>query len=225
MKICLLFLYFLFCFSHIYDEIRIEIINNGLFDLPKRENVDLLEMVNEMSKIKDLYSMTEVETAYFIFKWISRRIEYDCYGENHGGIITEPFETYKEGRGGGEGITGLYTTICGFLNIESYVIFGIEKYLTYDTENSVEFREKYWNSFFIKDNYYLLDIVKGMGYCQNDQFNYPITFDNRDFGLNSESFIRYRLPNDNKWQLISNPITKAEFYYMAYLYDDFFKLC
>ena len=48
-----------------------------------------------------------------------------------------------------------------------------------------------------------------MGYCTFDQFNYPSYYDNLDFGLNPESFIRYRFPNDNTWQLISNPITKA----------------
>ena len=154
MKIYFLFLNFLFSFSNILDEIRIGSINNGLFYLPPRENVDLLKMANEMSKIKDQYSKTEAETAYFIFKWISRKIKYDCYGKNHGGIITEPFETYREGRGGDEGITGLYSIMCGLLNIESHAIFGIEKYITYDSENPVEIREKYWNSVLINDSYY-----------------------------------------------------------------------
>ena len=224
MKICLLLLNIIFCFSHILDEIRIDLVNKGIAYLPPRENVDLLKMANEISKIKDQYSMTEAETAYFIFKWISRKLGYDCYGENHGGIITEPLETYREGRGGDEGLARLFTTICGLLNIESQVIFGIEKYITYNFENPVEIREKYWNSVMINDSYYLVDIMGGMGYCSGDQFNYPIHFGNYDFGLNPESFIRHKFPNDNKWQLISNPITKAVFNSMAYLYDDFFKL-
>ena len=222
MKIFLLFLYFHFCFSNIFEEMRIDMTHEVLLDLPKRENVGLLEMVNEMSKIKDQYSMTELETAYFIFNWISQSIKYDCYGRNHGGIINEPFETYREGRGGYKGITELYTTICRFLNIESHTIFGIEKYLTNDFENLIGIREKYWNTVFINGNYYIADIVTGMGYCTDDNFNYPYVFDNREFGLNPESFIRYRFPNDINWQLISKPITKAEFNSMAYLYDTFF---
>ena len=227
MRIYLIFLNFLFCFFHILNKINYDSVENGMLNLPRRgneDNVDLLELVSKISKLKEEYSMTEVDTVYLIFKWISRTLQYDCYGKNHGGIITEPFETYKKGKGGYEGLTQLFTIICGFLNIESNTIVGIDKYITYNFTDKVVISEKYWNIVLIEDKYYILDIVAGMGYCNGDQFCWPQGCDVVLFGLNPEIFIRHRFPNDSKWQLLSNPITKEEFIYLAYLLDDFHEM-
>ena len=224
MKIYLLFLNFLFCFSHILNEINHNLVDKAFSNLPLRYDeakIDLLELVNKISKMKEEYSMTVAETVFLIFKWISRTLQYDCYGKNHGGIITDPFETYRQGKGGDEGLTTLFTTICGFLNIEAHVIAGIDKFFNI----TVEFNEKYWNVVLIEDKYYILDIVAGMGYCSGDRFGWPQGFDTILFGLNPETLIRHRFPYDSKWQLISNPIEKNEFIYSAYLYEDFFQIC
>ena len=223
MKLFFFYMNFLICISHILDEIRKDIINKGLLYLPKRDNVNILKMAVEMSNVKEQYSMTEAETAYFVFKWISQNIDYDCYGSNHGNIINEYFIAYREGKGGEVGISDLFNNMCEFLNIESHIIFGSEKYMTRNLTRLIELRETSWNSVLIGENYYLLDIAKGFGYCDGDLFIRTNNDNNNYFGINPEVSIRLRFPNDNSWQLLSKPVTKAEFNSMAILNNDFFK--
>ena len=224
MKLLYLFLSFLFSFSHILDEIRKDIINKGLLYLPKRDDANILKMAVEMSKAIEQYSMTEAETAYFIYKWIGQNIEYDCYGSNHGNIINDSFIAYREGKGGEAGISDLFNTMCGLLNIESHIILGIEKYSTRNLTHLIDLRETSWNSVFIEEKYYLLDIVKGLGYCSGDKFTRTQGKNDDYFGISPEASIRQRFPNDNNWQLLSKPVTKAEFNSMALLHNDFFKV-
>ena len=217
MKLFFLYMNFLICISHILDEIRKDIINTALLYLPKREKVNILKMAVEISKEIEQYSMTEAETAYFIFKWIGQNIDYDCYGSNHGNIISESYMVYREGKGGEFGISDLFNTMCGFLGVESNIIFGTEKYMTRNLSHLIELRETSWNTVLIGENYYLLDISKGLGYCDGDIFTRTHNDNDNYFGINPEASIRLRFPNDNSWQLLSKTITKDEFISMALL--------
>ena len=221
MKILLLYLQFLICFSTLLDQIRIEVVDKALLELPKRESIDILKMALEMSNAQNENSMTDAESAYFAYKWISQNIEYDCLSNKFGNSSTLPATTYKNGKGGEVGISALFNMICGFLNIESNTIFGIKKTITRNFTNLVQFNEYAWNYISIGNKYYLLDITSGAGYCIGDRF-YRSQKDDY-FAIDPELSIRYRFPNDKTWQLLSKPITEAKFKSQAILYDGFFK--
>ena len=223
MKKLLFILNILICFSDLIDQVRIDIINIALLNLPKRENIDILKMGIEMSKSKDKYSMTDVEAAYFAYKWIAYNIEIDCLGVNHGNSSTSVVATYKNGKGGPSGISNLFNTISGLLNIESDTIYGLEKYVTWNYTQFIQFKEHAWNYILIDNNYYLLDATMGAGFCSSDNRFYKRSSDFY-FGTKPERFIRSHFPNDNKMQLLSKTITKSEFKTMAYLYEDFYLL-
>ena len=77
MKILFLYLQFLICFSNLLDQVRIEVVDKALIELPKRESIDILKMALEMSSAQDQNSMTDAESAYFAYKWIGQNIDYD----------------------------------------------------------------------------------------------------------------------------------------------------
>lgn len=201
---------------------RKDIVNKALLDLPKRENLDILKMCIEMSKAKEAYSMTEIESAYFAYEWISQNIEYDCYGKNLGNATTEPVTTYKEGKGGDIGIAALFNIICGLLNIKSNTISGLTKVRTQNFKHLIDIRDYSWNFIFIDNKYYLIDLVMGSGVCYGNTFYKK----QKDFyfGINPEASIRYHFPYDNKWQLLDEIISLDEFYSMALLQEDFYIL-
>ena len=60
--------------SKLIGMVRIEIIDKSLLYLPKRKEVNILQMINQMMKEKDKYSLNEAESAYLVFKWISQNI-------------------------------------------------------------------------------------------------------------------------------------------------------
>ena len=220
MKLIILFLNFLICFSNILENIRKEIVDKALLYLPKRETENILKMVTEMSKAREQYSMSEGEVAYFVYKWVAQNIEIDCREDEN---IIEPYITYREGKGKELGILSLYDTMCGLLSIESHIVNGLIKYRTSNKTKLIDNKEYTWSSVLIDNNYYLLDLMMGFGYCYKNEFTRTLSRVDSYFGILPEESIRYRFPNDNKWQLLSKPITFEEFKHQGILESGFFK--
>ena len=221
MKFLFLYLNFLICFSNLLDEVRKDVVDKTLSKLPKRESLDILKMFIEMSNAKKENSLNDVESAYFAYKWIGQNIEYDCVGNKFENSTTLPATTYKTGKGGDIGIAGLFNMICGFLDIESNTIFGLKKEITWNYTNLVKINEYAWNYISIDNKYYLLDVTSGVGKCEFGKF-YKGQKDDY-FGIDPELSIRHRLPNDKKWQLLSEPITEEKFKSQTIINGDFFK--
>ena len=224
MKLLLLYISILACFSTLLDEVRKEVVDEALSKLPKRGSIDILKMALAMSSAKEDYKMTDIESAYFAYKWIGQNIEFDCLGKRLGNSTTLPTNTYKDGKGGEIGISELFNMICSFLDIEANTILGVKKVWTedYNSSNLFKFDEYAWNYIKIDTKYYLLDLITGAGLCtyaedflrrQNDDY----------FGINPELSIRHLFPNDKEWQLLSKPITEEQFKSQSILDDGFFK--
>ena len=128
-------------------------------------------MILEMSNVKKEYVMTDAEAAYFVYKWIGQNIVIDCLGNKYGNSSTLPATTYKEGKGGYIGISGLFNIICSFLDIESNTIFGKKKTITYNyTGNLIDLIDYSWNYISIDNKYYLIDVANGLGQCSDISF-------------------------------------------------------
>ena len=222
MKLLLLYLNLLICLSTLLDEVNIELVDNALLELPKRGSIDILKMILEMSNVKKEYAMTDAEAAYFVYKWIVQNIEIDCLGSKYGNSTTLAATTYKEGKGGYIGISGLFNTICSFLDIESNTIFGKKKTITNNyTGNLIDLIDYSWNYISIDNKYYLIDVADGAGECGRVSFYKSQS--NNYFGIEPELSIRHRFPNDINWQLLSEPITEEKFKSQAIIDGDFFK--
>lgn len=221
MKLIFLFLNILICSSNLLEKVRKELIDTALLYLPKREDVNFLKMCNEMIIAKIRNSMNEAESAYFVYKWISKNIEYNCDYTIEEENQNEVFLTYKEGKGGAIGISSLFKRMCEFLDVESNIIIGLTKIKTYNKTHLIDIKDFAWNSVFINGNQYLIDVISGSGSCERNNF-YKSQSD-KYFSINPEESIRLRFPNEVSWQLLSKPITKDKFISMALITGDFFK--
>ena len=223
MKLLLLYIHFLICFATLLDEVRKEVVEEALLKLPKRGSVDILKIVLAMSNAKEDYKMTDVESAFLAYKWISQNIEYDCLGKKLGNATTLPTNTYKDGKGGETGITELFNMMCSFLDIETNTILGLKKDFSGDLNSTNLFTidEYAWNYISIDNKYYLLDVISAGGLCTDSGF-YKSQSDEY-FGTNPELTIRHLFPNDKEWQLISKPISEEQFRTQASLRVGFFK--
>ena len=56
--------------------IKKEIVAQSLLYLPKKNNVNLLEMLLQMVNVKDEYSLNDAESAYLAYQWITKNIKY-----------------------------------------------------------------------------------------------------------------------------------------------------
>ena len=207
-------------YSLLVDKVRKDAIDDILLNLPKRESTDLLKMLIEMSKIKEKFYLNDPESAYLVYKWIALNIEVDCINPKLN--YESPSTVFNAGKSGSMGIAALFKNMCSFMKVESNIISGHTKIKVSSIEEGelIKEIENDWNSILIDDNYYLIDTTMGAGECFTDYFEK--TFSDLYFGTKPEIFIRWHFPEDNKWQLLSEPYTFEKFESMALLYPYFY---
>ena len=93
------------------NQVRKEIIDKALESLPKREEVDELKMALTMKNAQQEYSLNEAESAYLIYKWIQKNIDFDCTFTS----LNDETTTYNNGKGSYYGIAHIFITMCKFL--------------------------------------------------------------------------------------------------------------
>ena len=206
-------------FNHL-EQIRRGIVDQALSTLPKREATDETNMCSQMKNAQKKYSLNEAESAYFIFKWLSKNIEYECYAYTHGTINYSESYAYIEGKGVCNSYSLIFMTMCKALGLEYVLISGYSKGTSYFDGQMPTKTNHAWNAVKIDSQYYLIDSTWGAGTCSGDVFNKK--FREFYFCTNPELFIRKHLPADNQWQLLSRIITIEEFVNMAKLSDGFF---
>ena len=202
------------------DTVRKEIVDKAIENLPKRTSTTLNNMCSAMKSAKQLYTLSEAESAYLVYKWLGHNIVYDCYSVNHGGIDYSGSGTYSKGKGVCAGYAHLFETMCDYLGLETEYVIGYSKGEGFKPGVIPKKSDHAWNAVKIESSYYLIDITWGAGACDGDTYiaNY------RDFYYcpNPETLIRTHLPEEKQWQLISQTISLETFVNMLKLEADFY---
>ena len=197
-------------YSKLLGKVRKEIVEQALLNLPEKDNVNALEMFNQMADVQEKYSLTEVDSAYLIYKWIAINIQLELTGKNE-----DPPSVYNSGKGTGKGMSSLFKKMCDYLKIEADTISGYLKTSGVDSENIITNIEFTWNYVLIDGEYYLIDVSLGTGFFELTYFTR--FYNDFFFGTNPEIFIRHHFPKENKWQLLPKPLSLVEFNSQAYL--------
>lgn len=193
----------LFC-SKLIGIVRIEIIDQILLHLPKRKEVNILQMIRQMMKAKEEYSFNDTESAYLVFKWIFQNIK-----TNYNWDSEEPINVYNSGEGSSNGISSLFNNMCMLLKVETGSIPG---YLKWIDKNSYEInydKEYFWNYVEINGQYYLIDVSNAADINNNYSGYFSEIY--LHFGTDPEIFIRLHFPKESKWQLLPEPYTFENF--------------
>ena len=190
--------------SKLIRMVRKDVVDKALLYLPKRNEVNILQMFTKMAKAKEEFSLDEAESAYLVFSWITKNIKflYDIGAEDIG-------EVYNSGNGNCTGISSLFNKMSSYLKLEANTIYG----------NYKEIGPSAWNHVRINDTYFLIDAS-----FKEKIDEIPIDINDFYFGTNPEIFIRFHFPDESKWQLLSEPFTKEKFDSMSSLSPYFFLL-
>jgi hypothetical protein len=180
-------------------------------------------MVNSMKNAKKSYSLSQVETAFLVYKWISQNINYDCYAYYHGEVpVFSPKETYEVGKTVCAGYSLLFEYMGDNLDIETHYVTGYAKGVSWVDGKIPTSSNHAWNAIKLGSSYYLIDVTWGSGSCDGDV--YSPNYGENYFCSRPDAFIRSHLPAEEKWQLISPTITLEQFAKMLDLTLDFFDL-
>lgn len=199
------------------EKVRKELIDKILKSLPNRKVVAELKMALAMRNSQTEYSLNEAESAYLIFKWIIKNIDFDCLYQKRNDETT----TYNIGKGSFYGISHIFITMCKFLGlkadyIEGYTLSNIDN----NNDKRMTKRDYGWNSVIIDNKYYLVDSIIDGAYRRLNIFVFK---NDNYFCPYPEFFIRAHLPLDNKWQLLKKTIDLETFISQANLYHSFFE--
>jgi transglutaminase/protease-like cytokinesis protein 3 len=207
-------------YSLLLGDIREDIIDSALLNLPKRESVDILKMSLSMADEKEKNSLTDAETAFLIYKWIAKNIVINCYYYMYK-YEQSDLELYKSGKGQPLSISSLFNRMCSFLKIKSDSIPGY-----YKTYNSTNYYHHYneiihtYNYIIINNNTYLVDPTLGIGNCNN--YYYEQSYSDFYFGTKPDFLIKSHFPKDDNFQLLNDVITKDEWSNLVFIDSKFY---
>ena len=167
----------------------------------------------------------EQEKARAIFRWICQNIDYDL-GSYFGGRLgsTNSSDVLKSRSSVCSGYSDLFSALAGEAGLEAVEIRGYGKGYSYrpGQKFSGPFNHA-WNAVKINGSWRLMDPTWGAGYLGRDG-KYHRWFDDHYFITPPDQFIFDHLPEEESWQLLDSPFSKAEFEDLVYVESDFFNL-
>ncbi|MDX9906566.1 MAG: transglutaminase domain-containing protein [Bacteroidales bacterium] len=157
---------------------------------------------------------SEKEIVETIFYWVAVNIDYvdPSYGIEYDVDSLANF-TLMTRKSGCEGTARLFKELCIAAGIECELIFGYAQGFGFDSKK-VKRPNHSWNAVIIDGKPILVDATWGGGGAttQNGQLVHVKELDMRYLFSDPKNFNIDHLPEDPKWQLLDDPISKNEFY-------------
>lgn len=164
-----------------------------------------------LAKVITRNSNRDLDKASAIFNWIAIHISYDYELRNSSKLQQEFYtseaniirRTLERKMALCGGYAFLFKDLCKQVGVTSEVIHGFSK--NYDASKSSNKVNHSWNAVKIDGKWHLLDITMARSH---GDINAP---DNFWFLTSPQNFIYTHYPENPKWALVVNPISKKEF--------------
>ncbi len=158
-----------------------------------------------------------------IFRWMTAHIRYDVEGfrsADYGDL--SPDAVLHRRSAVCEGYSGLFESLVKAAGFEVAVVSGYAKGVGYVAGTPVDATLHHaWNAVKVREEWKLLDCTWGAG-ALNERGEYVSGFDPFYFFTPPEEFIYSHFPNDPRWQLLPEPVTRQAFEALPMLKAAFF---
>ena len=186
---------------------------------PKKNESELSDLINYLKN--ETQNLNMLEKAYVVFYWMAENIIYDkTEMKDNKNKDSTPEGIYKYGKTICFGYSKLFAYIAKSIGIETEYIKGYAKGSEYNPGEQIEKTNHEWNAVKINDNYFLIDPTWGAGLLEENIHIKEL--DDFYFLPNPKHLIYTHFPEEPKWQLLKNPITKEEFINQIYINSKFF---
>ncbi|TVQ45098.1 MAG: hypothetical protein EA365_08490 [Gloeocapsa sp. DLM2.Bin57] len=177
--------------------------------------------VSELARLLSAHATTDLEKARIIYTWLAVNIAYDVQGYYTGeyGDLT-PEGVLKRRQAVCSGYANLYQALSQEMGLESFIISGYAKGLSYESTANLRETNHAWNGVKINGNWYLVDATWAAGTVDSHQFT-P-NFNQFYFATPPEQLIYSHLPEDENWQLLTNKYTREQFLALPKVSPHFF---
>ncbi|KAH3755730.1 hypothetical protein DPMN_190429 [Dreissena polymorpha] len=172
------------------------------------------------------YADNSFEKVRAFYVWITHNINYDTSGYFNRAPLrpTDPDSVLANRVTVCEGYCRLFAAFCSEAEIPAKIICGYAKSYGYQPGDDV-MRDSHnthaWNSVYIDNDWFLVDVTWGAGFVKSKERKYVSRFTNAYFLTDPEVFITDHFPfpvksferyeSDTKWQLLEKPFSALEF--------------
>jgi hypothetical protein len=191
--------------------------------VPNFYTTDIHTLVNYLIKP----ASNDIEKTRVIFRWIAENVNYDDHGYNTGNYSDVSAEgVFKNRVAVCDGFSELFKLMGEIAGLEVVKISGYSKGYSYDEGSTFEETNHAWNAIRIDGTWKLFDVTWGQGHgvTEGGQLKSINEFDEFWFATDPYAFIFTHLPEEPKWQLIENPISKRYFERLPYIQSSFFAM-
>ncbi|MCJ7444801.1 MAG: tetratricopeptide repeat protein [Methanotrichaceae archaeon] len=187
--------------------------------LEKKPPASFKKSVKKLAPFLIAPATNDREKARAIYRWIAENINYDVesyLSDIH--VNDSPIYVLKERKAVCAGYAKLFKALAKEANLTVVYISGDSKGYKYTTEGKTSSHG--WNAIKINSSWYLLDPTWGAGYIDENVFHRR--FNDYYFLTPPSQFVYKHFPDDPKWQLLNNPLSKDEFERLILLEPGFF---
>ncbi len=172
---------------------------------------------------------TEVERTRVLFTWIANNINYDCKKfknpPNHSVSAQSKEElvrkrqemeakelakSFKAKRGVCSDYSNIFKAMCDAVGLECEVVVGDARDFHRPYRNNQN-NSHAWNAVKLDGQWQLFDVTWAAGYVNPEMTKFTRRFFPGFFRTDPAWFIQSHFPDDEKWQLLEQPITKKQF--------------
>ena len=189
------------------DKVPYEFIDKHALDAPK--------VVTQAVKSLALYltapALDDTEKARAIFRWITANIDYDVDAlfkgqqkDNSADVVLRDRKCVCEG------YANLFCALAAVAGPETVKIGGYAKGWGYEPGEKIDQPNHAWVAVKLDETWRLIDPTWGAGFTNSEKVYVPF-FNDFYFLTPPEQFIMSHLPSEEKWQLLPEPVTAAEF--------------
>ncbi|XP_067099704.1 kyphoscoliosis peptidase [Osmerus mordax] len=156
----------------------------------------------------------ELERLRAIWVWLCNNIEYDLSGYlGQTEKLCSPEEVVAAGRAVCGGYASLCLALCREVGVQCQQVPGFSKGIGYQQGRSLRGTrsDHMWNAVQLGGRWFLLDACWGAGRVDMDTKNFIKRMDDFYFLTEPEDFIGSHFPDEQRWQLLDDPLALEDF--------------
>ncbi|CAF5028164.1 unnamed protein product, partial [Rotaria sp. Silwood1] len=212
-------------FNNAFIQQRQKVINNQSYRLTIqswRPN-SLAQLVSAVKSLSENRSL--IDCHWIIFYWIACNIEYDVvsyFSKNYADQSAEG--VFRTKKGVCAGYANIYKYLCDQLNMSCEIVSGYSKGYGFDErEGAPSETDHAWNAVEIDHHWYLMESTWAAGHL-TEQKAFQRELNSYYFLPRPNEMIYHHLPENEKWQLLRQPIKMEQYLQLPKIHPIYFQL-
>lgn len=202
------------------DQATIASIDKRVADTPQSAAGTVQSLADYLAKS----ATNDAQKVRAIYSWIVRNIDYDVAALAAGNTGDQSAEaTLSKRKAVCAGYSRLFLALTQAAGVEAAEVDGFSRGAGYVAGSSLGSEPDHaWSAVKLDGSWYVLDCTWAAGYLDAEH-GFVRKLDDYYYLTPPDHFIYDHLPQDAKWQMAANPITKEDFERLVYLRPGFFR--